>query len=139
MNSAQQSGPPGSHPHADRPNWRPATTFEEYWRNCQEGLEQYSERRAAKILGWSRVRVWRAKQMAQIPDDLLDRLRKLKPPPSSRDLAKVGQFLSGESKIGEAETCPHCGEIVRVRRNISQAVASVVLQWITEKEGCEVT
>jgi integrase len=41
-------GSPGSHPHSDRPNWQPATTIDDYLRNCREGLEEYPDRRAAK-------------------------------------------------------------------------------------------
>ena len=48
------NGTPGSHPHSDRPNWRQAETLDEYLANCREGLEQYSDRRAAKLMGVSR-------------------------------------------------------------------------------------
>ena len=40
---------PGSHPHSDRPNWQPAETANDYLRNCQDGLEAYTDRRMAKI------------------------------------------------------------------------------------------
>jgi hypothetical protein len=46
----RDDGSRGSHPHSDRPNWRPAETYDEYVSNCQEGLEEWSERRAAKLL-----------------------------------------------------------------------------------------
>jgi hypothetical protein len=46
------------------PNWQPASTKVDYLRNCREGLEDYSERRLAKLLGWSRIRIHRAKLMA---------------------------------------------------------------------------
>ena len=32
-------------------NWQPATTAEDYLRNCREGLEEWSERRFAKLSG----------------------------------------------------------------------------------------
>ena len=32
------------------PNWQPAATINDYYRNCREGLEEYSERRAAELL-----------------------------------------------------------------------------------------
>src|SRR5438132_11901850 len=67
-------GSPGSHPHADRPNWRPANTLEDYIANCQEGLEQYSDRRAAKLFGVSRMEIYRWQLMASLPDDLVERL-----------------------------------------------------------------
>jgi hypothetical protein len=40
-------------------NWSPATTFEEYVRNVREGLEAYSDRRAARLLGWPRIAIYR--------------------------------------------------------------------------------
>lgn len=64
---------PGSHPHSNRPNWEPAETANDYLRNCRDGLEAYSDRRMAKLLGWSRAHLWRAKLMAEIPEDLFDR------------------------------------------------------------------
>ncbi len=66
--------PPGSHPHADQPNWKPADTAEDYFVNCREGLEEYSERRLAKLFGVSRIELWRWKMMAGLPDDLFDTL-----------------------------------------------------------------
>ena len=47
-------------------NWQPAETIEDYLRNCREGSEEYSERRAAQLLGWPRMKVYRAKLMADI-------------------------------------------------------------------------
>jgi hypothetical protein len=45
----------GSNPHSDRPNWQPADNIDDYLRNCTEGLETYTDSRAAKLLGWTRV------------------------------------------------------------------------------------
>jgi hypothetical protein len=67
-----ESGSPGSH-HNGR-NWRPAETFDEYLRNCREGLEERSDRRAAKLLGWSRIHFYRVRLMAELPDDLFEML-----------------------------------------------------------------
>jgi hypothetical protein len=55
------TGPPGSHPHSDRPNWRPTETPDDYLRNCRECLETFSGRRFAKLMGMSRAHLWRAK------------------------------------------------------------------------------
>lgn len=68
--------PPGSHPHADRPNWAPAQTEHDYLQNCREGLEEY--RRMAKLLGVSRASLWRNKMMSRIPEELSDRLVAMK-------------------------------------------------------------
>jgi hypothetical protein len=62
-------GSPGSHSHSDRPNWRPAENADNYLRNCQEGLEEYSERRLAKLMGIPRAQLWRWKLMADIPEE----------------------------------------------------------------------
>jgi len=67
-------GSPGSHPHSDRPNWQQAETIADYARNIREGLEEYSDRRAAKLLGRSRIHVYRAKLMAELPNALFERL-----------------------------------------------------------------
>jgi hypothetical protein len=65
---------PGSHPHSDRPNWSPAATIEEYLDYCAEGLETYSDRRAAKLLGVPRSHVQRMRLAAGVPEDLFERL-----------------------------------------------------------------
>jgi hypothetical protein len=65
---------PGSHPHADRPNWKPGKTFDDYIANCSEGLEIYSDRHAANLLGVSRIELYRWKLAATLPEELVDRL-----------------------------------------------------------------
>jgi len=56
---AETPGFPESNLYVDRPNWRPAETFDEYLRNCRAGLEAYSARRMAKLMGFSRAALWR--------------------------------------------------------------------------------
>ena len=90
-----RSGPPGSHSHSDRPNWQPAETADDYLRNCQDGLQAYSDRRMAKLLGWSRAHLWRAKLMAEIPEDLFERLlARADHVPSTKELANVARALN---------------------------------------------
>jgi hypothetical protein len=72
--ASSPNGPPGSHPHADRPNRRLAEAPDEYLRNCDEGLEEYSERRAAKLWGVPRIELQRWKLMADLPEELFERL-----------------------------------------------------------------
>jgi hypothetical protein len=67
------NGSPGSHPHSGR-NWQPATTIDEYLQNCREGLEEYSDRRTAKLMGWSRMYLYRVLLMAELPDELFEHL-----------------------------------------------------------------
>jgi hypothetical protein len=131
---------PGSHPHSDRPNWRKARTFEEYQRNCEEGLEQWSERRAAKLLGLSRVTLWRAQMVAEIPGDLFDRLLVAasagKIPMSERLFAAIGRALkTGDLLHREVECCPNCGHKLRVRPHISHAAIKIVSDWLNGAEA----
>jgi len=74
--TARQPGSPGSHPNADQPNWRPASTSGDYTRNREEGMESYSERHVAKLLGISRAELWHWKLMADLPEDLFEALMK---------------------------------------------------------------
>jgi hypothetical protein len=67
-------GYPGSHPHADRPNWRPAQTADDCLRNCREGLEVFSERRFACLMSLPRMKLWQMRMMAEIPEELFERL-----------------------------------------------------------------
>ncbi len=126
-------GSPGSHPHFDRPNWQPAVTAVEYMRNCQEGLEAYSERRMAKLLGISRARLWRWKLMAEIPEELFERLLvEMDHVPSTKELANVGRALYGHGPAQDVEHCPHCGEVLRVRGRWRPSTAKIVNEWLGE-------
>ena len=51
LKAAKRGGSHGSqvpNPHADRRNWQPADNYEDWCRNLEEGLEQWSERKFAK-------------------------------------------------------------------------------------------
>ena len=132
MNVNKTDCSPGSHPHADRPNWQPAETAEEYLSNVREGLEEMSERRLAKLLGWSRGQIWRAKQMAAIPDDLFNLLM-ASGCRSTKALAAVGQAMKGGSQSPDVERCPHCGEVVRVRGRWTESTRKIVNDWLREQ------
>jgi hypothetical protein len=125
----KRTGSPGSHPHADQPNWRPATTIEEYLQNCREGLEVYSERQVSKILGMPRAKLWRAKMLAAIPGELFERLLAQPNPPKVREMANIGRLLSEGSFALEVETCPHCGGVTRERAGISLASLTILKDW----------
>ena len=62
---------PPDAPRGAIPNWPPAETIDDYIRNCSDRLEEYSDHRAARLLGWPRIEVWRAKLMAELPPELL--------------------------------------------------------------------
>ncbi len=121
---------PRSHPHADQPNWRPASTFMDYIRNCQKGLEPYSDRRAAKLLGISRAELWRWKLMAELPEALFEALLNAERKPSVKALAAVGQAFKGGGKEADVEKCPHCGGVLRVRLRVSAKYRKIVDGWL---------
>jgi hypothetical protein len=132
MRARKSDGSPGSHPHIDRPNWRPATTIDEYVANCSDGLEQFSQRHAAKLLGWPRIAVWRAMLIAEIPADLFEHLLNSEIQ-SPRALAAIALALRvGNS--ADVETCPHCGEVIRVRSHVNAKAVKIVNKWI-ERHG----
>ena len=127
-------GSPGGHPHSDRPNWSPAETADDYIRNCQEGLETYSDRRMAKLLGVSRAHLWRMKSMAAIPEELFNEiLSKSNHTPSAKELASVGRALAGRKIELEIESCPHCGGELRTRRPWRDSTAKIVDEWLAAK------
>ncbi len=129
--TGNSSGSPGNHPHSDRPNWQSAESIDEYLRNCQEGLERFSDRRAAKIMGISRTSLWRWQLMATIPEDLFERLLSQSDHcPSTKELANVARALQGEGDSFDVETCPHCGGVVRIRGRWRASTAKVVNDWL---------
>jgi hypothetical protein len=129
---------PGSHPHADRPNWRPAETPDDYLRNCREGLETYSERRMAKLLGMTRIGLWRAKIASELPQELfkhiLQERRRLGFGISMKSLAQIALALRKANNLAEVERCPHCGEVLRLRPLVGSKLADVVNQWLREQQ-----
>jgi len=132
---AAGDGSPGSHPHNDRPNWQPGDN------DADELLRQKimdalrdgkGERQIAKLLGVSRMMFWRGRAMAAIPKGLYERL-------SAAGVgikAKIylGRLFSGdEDKLApEAEYCPHCGGLLRVRNKDILHALDILQQWIDE-------
>jgi len=124
----------GHHPHSDRPNWQPAQTAEDYLRNIDDGLEDYSERRMAKLLGVSRTTLWRWKWMGEIPDELFERLLdRADHVPSTKEFANIGRALSGHRPAHDVERCPHCGEVLRMRGRWRSSTARIVNEWLSDR------
>jgi hypothetical protein len=113
------------------PNWQPALTIDDYVRNCLEGLEEYSDRRAAQVLGWTRIEVYRAKLMAHLPNELFERLLAAGVT-SSKALANVALALRRGQNDGEVEHCPHCGGVLRVRWQVGKTARDVINEWLAE-------
>jgi hypothetical protein len=128
--SISDGGSHGGNPHADRPNWRPAETIDEYMSNCREGLEDYSDRRAAKLVGMTRIQLYRAKLVAKLPNELFELL--LKERLSTRAMAQVALALRrGENTKAEACVCPNCGHVLSIRGLVSKRVVSIVNAWLS--------
>jgi hypothetical protein len=125
MSGAKHSGSPGSHPHEDQPNWRPATTIGEYLHNCREGLETFSQRRAAVLMGMPRSWVQRAILLAELPEELFEGLLAAGVS-STRQLSNVARMRRGGHRAADVETCPHCGETLRVRPLVSAEAAHLL-------------
>jgi hypothetical protein len=126
---------PGSHPHSDRPNWRPAETIDEYFENCRDGVEKYSERRVAKLMGMTPIEAWRARVAAEIPEALFEHImqehRRLDFSISLKALAQVALALRrGKNDAAEVQCCPHCGGVLRIRALVSKQLLEVVNQWL---------
>jgi hypothetical protein len=138
--SASLSGSPGSHPHSDRPNWRPGDDDADEFlvQKIADALrEGKSERQFAKLLGLSRMKLWRGRMMAKIPEPLFERLLAAGYR-SSRILAAIGRALQdGEFLRGEVECCPNCGHTLRVRPDTPQAAIKIVADWLGEQEARE--
>jgi hypothetical protein len=125
MTYANTECSPGSHPHSDRPNWRPAESFGEYVQNCRDGVEKYSERRAAKLLGMTPIEAWRAKIASELPETLFEHImqerRRLGFSISMKALAQVALALRrGKNHAAEVQSCPHCGGVLRIRALVSK-------------------
>lgn len=132
------AGPQADHPHADRRNWQPARTIDEYLQNCREGIEDYSERHVAKLLGVPRISLWRMKLLAQLPEGLFERLIKEGCATSTKQLAQIVQFLSmpeldWDANVAEEVCCPHCGGLIRRRLKANKKVLETVREWVREQ------
>ena len=123
---------PGEHPHSDRRNWRRAETPEEYLANCREGLERYSDKRFAQILGEPRIYVHRARAVADIPKDLFERLVD-EGPPSETMMAYIGQAIREGVWPEDIDACPCCGHVLRKRHRVSERYRDFVNEWLRTK------
>jgi hypothetical protein len=114
-------------------NWSPATTFEEYVRNVREGLEAYSDRRAARLLGWPRIAIYRAKLMAELPEPLFEALMDADVL-SAKALAQVALAQRRDVPYAhDDEYCPHCDGLLCRRRHISKKAAAAIVKTLVDE------
>jgi hypothetical protein len=127
-------GSPGSHPRANQSNWRPGDddADELLVQKLQDALRGGgSERQISKLLGVSRVKLWRCRMYASIPGGLVERLMAARV--GSKALIYIARFgLDGEPPSPEIESCPHCGHTVRVRNKDILRALDIMQQWIRD-------
>src|SRR5258708_36833177 len=102
----------GSHPQSNRPNWQPGDddADELLTQKIADALRDgKSERQIAKLLGISRMMLWRGKVMSAIPDVLADRL--MVPRTGGKALLHVAWTLSKPDNYANAAT--HCSPTTR--------------------------
>src|SRR5262245_31872675 len=107
----QEGGYPGSH----LSNWRPGDDDSEelLLQKIADALRNgESERKIAKLLNVPRMRIYRAKQLAAIPEELFEELMAARV--GTKAMMYIGRF-AGERPPLETECCPNCGHLLRVR------------------------
>jgi hypothetical protein len=127
-------GSPGSH--LDLSNWRPGDddADELLTQKVTDALRNgASERQLAKLLGISRMTLWRGRLRSAIPETLYDRL--LAARVGTKALDFIGRICrDGEPPTPEIECCPNCGYVLRARsrKDILRAL-DIMEQWGREQ------
>jgi hypothetical protein len=85
------------------------------------------------LLGWSRVRLYRAKMMAEIPADLFDQLMAAGVL-SSKAFANIGLSLQRGRNAVDIERCPHCDRVLRLRVKVGDVARDVIRSWLAKAE-----
>jgi hypothetical protein len=133
--SQNDTGSPGSHPHSDRPNWRPGDddADELLTQKIRDALRSgvASEREIARLTGLSRKQIWQFKLWAAIPAGLWDRL--VAAQVGKRGAAVIGRIYRGRPvKRPEIECCPNCGQVLRVRNKSVLRAFDIMDAWIAD-------
>ena len=83
---------------------------------------------------WSRTHLWRAKLIAEIPEELFERLMdRADHVPSTKELANIGRALHGHGPAHDVERWPHCGEVLRMRGRWRSSTARIVNEWLSDR------
>jgi hypothetical protein len=128
-----KAGSPGSRDLL--PNWRPGDgdADELLRQKIADALRHgKGERHIAKLLGVSRMTLWRGKKSSAIPTGLFQRL--LHARVGTKALIAIGRFCeTGELPQFERECCPNCGHVLRVRsvKGIRRAI-DILNKWIED-------
>jgi hypothetical protein len=135
MSTIIDNGSPGSHPHSNRPNWQPGDN------DADELLQQKiadalrdgkGERHIAKLLGVSRMALWRGKILSEIPHGLLERLCAARV--GIKAMIYIGRLcrdLNADRELPgpEVECCPKCGYQLRVRNKGILRAIDIFRRW----------
>ena len=78
--------------------------------NRKHGPERSAMRKAAEAAGMSRSQMWRALQVASIPEDEFEALVESDEPPTVTALVRYARGLTDEPQGRRLKRCPHCGE-----------------------------
>jgi hypothetical protein len=78
---------------------------------------------------WSRIKVHRAKLMADLPEPLFELLLAAGVL-SSKALANVALAFKCGRNGAEIERCPHCGEPLRARWQIGNKARAAIRAWL---------
>lgn len=102
-----------------------------------------SERQLAKELGMSRISLWRCKQLAEVPEDLLEEYlaecRREQKKPSIRVIVNQWRAQLGQNELrGGSQRCPNCGHRFggsragqsKITTDVEQACERAVLETI---------
>ncbi len=73
----------------------------------KRGPEKSARRKAADAAGLSRAQMWRAMQVAAIPESEFDNIVESDNPPTVSELVKIG--TGNKPKANAIKNCPHCG------------------------------
>jgi hypothetical protein len=81
-------------------------------------------------MGWSRIRVYRAKLMSELPRELFELLL-AHGVLSSKALAQVASASRRDDPFSHyVERCPHCGGVVRVRAHVNEKARRAIDTWL---------
>jgi hypothetical protein len=128
-------GFPVSHPHIDRPNWRPGDddADELLLRKIADALRNgQSERQIAKLLGVSRMMFWRGKVLSAIPAGLYERLSAARV--GIKAMLYIGRLCADPDNpiAAEVECCPNCGHELRVRKKSILRALEIMEGWLAD-------
>lgn len=88
---------------------------------------------AYSLTGMSRMQLYRARLMADLPEELFERLiTGLGHETSAKELANVALALQGKIKF-QTEHCPHCGGHLRTRSPFQGDTLQIVRVWLREQ------